>query len=178
MALTATVFSFDVQLNDLERGVYETLSFRAARHPSETDEYFMARVLAYCLEYREGIAFGRGLAEPGEPALSIADLSGTRLSWIEIGAPDAARLHLASKASPRVAVYTHRDPAPWLRQLEGERIHRREAIETFAFDRALISAMVQRMERRMALTLMRADGHLYVTVGEVTFEGPLTPIAL
>ena len=71
MALTATVYSIDVQLNDVDRGVYDALTFKAAQHPSESNEYFVARILAYCLEYAEGISFGKGLAEPDEPAITI-----------------------------------------------------------------------------------------------------------
>ena len=111
MALTATIYNFDVQLADVDRGVYESLSFKVAQQPSETEEYLLSRVLAYCLEYTEGIAFSKGIAEPDVPALSVRDLTGTLKVWIDVGAPDAARLHKASKASPRVAVYTHRDPA-------------------------------------------------------------------
>lgn len=174
MALTATIYSFDVQLNDLDRGVYDPLAFKAAQHPSESTEYMVARVLAYCLEYREGIAFGKGLAEPDEPAITITDLAGSRQAWIEIGAPDADRLHRASKACPRVVVYTHKDPAVWLRQLEGQRIHKREGIEVVALDRGLIAELVARLERRMAFTLMRSDNHLYLTLGDDTIEGALT----
>src|SRR5688500_9534408 len=111
VALTATIYTFDIQLAHVDRGVYETLALRAARHPSETEEYLLTRVLAYCLEYAEGIAFSKGLAEPDEPALAVRDLTGALRVWIDVGAPDAARLHKASKAAPRVAVYTHRDPA-------------------------------------------------------------------
>jgi uncharacterized protein YaeQ len=174
MALTATIYSFDVQLNDLDRGAYDAIAFKAAQHPSESSEYLIARVLAYCLEYREGIAFGRGLAEPDEPAVTITDLAGTRQVWIEIGAPDAARLHRASKACPRVIVYTHKDPATWLRQLEGERIHKRESIEVIALDRGMISTLVARLDRRMAFTLMRSEDHLYITLGDETIEGSLS----
>ena len=178
MALTATVYSFEVQLNDLDRGVYEALAFKAAQHPSESDEYLIARVLAYCLEYREGISFGRGLAEPNEPAITVSELSGTRSAWIEIGSPDAERLHRASKSTPRVAVYTHKDPASLLRQLAGERIHRRDAIELVALDRTLIASMVERLERRMAFTLMVSEGHLYVTIGDETLEGVISKLSL
>ena len=173
MALTATVFSFEVQLNNLDRGVYETLAFKAAQHPSESDEYFVARVLAYCLEYTDGISFGRGLAEPDEPAIAVNDLSGTRQSWIEIGNPNAERLHRASKASPRVVVYTHKDPVALFRQLSGERIHRREHIEVLALDRDLIAAIVERLERRMTFALMLNEDHLYVTIGDVTLDAQL-----
>ena len=178
MALTATVYSFEVQLNDLDRGVYEALSFKAAQHPSESDEYLVARVLAYCLEYREGISFGRGLAEPNEPAITVSELSGTRTAWIEIGSPDAERLHRASKATLRVAVYAHKDPASLRRQLAGARIHRREAIELVALDRTLIAALVERLERRMAFTLMVSENHLYVTLGDETLDGAVTRLSL
>src|SRR5665647_3956724 len=76
MALTATIYNFDVQLGDVDRGVYETLSFKVAQQPSETEEYLLSRVLAYCLEYAEGIAFSKGIAEPDVPALAVRDLTG------------------------------------------------------------------------------------------------------
>jgi len=173
MALGATIYNFDVQLANVDRGVYETLSFRAAQHPSETNEYLVARVLAYCIEFTEGIAFSKGLAEPDEPAIAVRDLTGALISWIEIGAPDAARLHRASKASPRVAVYTHRDPRGWVRSLEGERIHRAESMELYAFDRDLIAALAERLDRRMSFDLSLSDGELYVTLAGETFTGPL-----
>jgi uncharacterized protein YaeQ len=178
MALTALVYTFEVQLSHVDRGVYETLSFKAAQHPSETDEYLIARVLAYCLEYREGIAFSRGLAEPDEPAISIRDLTGALEAWIEIGLPDAARLHKASKASPRVAVYAHKDPRTWLGALEGERVHRREAIEVYALDRELIDALKERLDRRMKLEMTMTDGQLYVTTGGETLEGEIGRLPL
>ena len=102
MALASTIYTFDIELADTDRGVYETLALRVAQHPSETEEFLVTRVLAYCLEYTEGIEFSRGLAEPDEPAIAIRDLTGAWRAWIEIGAPDAARLHKASKAAPRV----------------------------------------------------------------------------
>ena len=178
MALTATVYSVNVQLSDLDRGVYESLAFKAAQHPSESDEYLVARVLAYCLEYREGISFGKGLAEPDEPAITITDLAGTRQAWVEIGTPDAERLHRASKTSPRVVVYTHKDPATLLRKLEGERIHRKESIVIVALDRELIAALAARLERRMALTIMVSDAHLYVTHDGTTIDGAIRRLAL
>ena len=173
MALTALVYTFEIQLSHVDRGVYETLSFKAAQHPSETDEYLIARVLAYCLEYREGIAFSRGLAEPDEPAISIRDLTGALQAWIEVGLPDPARLHKASKASPRVAIYSHKDPRGWLGQLEGERVHRKESIELYVLDRELIEALKERLDRRMKLELTVTDGQLYVVAGGETLSGTI-----
>jgi len=171
VALTATIHTFDIQLADVDRGVYETLALRVARHPSETEEYLLTRVLAYCLEYAEGISFSKGLSEPDEPALSIRDLTGALRAWIEVGTPDAARLHKASKAAPRVAVYMHKDPTNFVRQLAGERIHRADALELIAVDRALLADLVGRLDQRMAFDLSVTDGDLYLTIDGATLTG-------
>lgn len=167
------MFTFEIELADVDRNVYESLSFRVAQHPSETEAYLLTRVLAYCLEYREGIAFSKGLAEPDEPPIAVRDLSGALQAWIEIGNPDAARLHKASKASPRVAVYTHKDPAQLSRSLAGERVHKIETIEVFAMDRELLAWLTERLERRMQFALMRTEGELFVTVDEDSHHAPL-----
>ncbi|MEO7083319.1 MAG: YaeQ family protein [Gemmatimonadaceae bacterium] len=174
MALTATIYNFDIQLSDVDRGVYETLSFRAAKQPSETEEYLVTRVLAYCLEYTDGISFTKGIADPDEPGVVVKDLTGALKVWIDIGSPDAARLHKASKASPRVVVYTHKDPQGLLRQFAGERIHKAESIEIRAFDRELVDAIVTRLDRRTAFDLAVTERHLYVTLGGETLEGAVT----
>src|SRR5690349_14944233 len=153
MALTATIYNLDVELADTDRGVYESLSFKVAQQPSESDEHMMARVLAYCLEYTEGIGFSKGIAEPEVPALFVRDLTGALRVWIDIGAPDAARLHKASKAAPRVVVYTHKDPAQLLRALAGERIHRAEDLELYALDRELIDELVAHRDRRTTMNV-------------------------
>jgi len=178
MALTATMYTFDVELADVDRGVYESLSLRVAQQPSETEEYLVTRVLAYCLEYGEGIAFSRGLAEPDEPALAVRDLTGAWRSWIEIGAPNAARLHKASKTAPRVVIYAHKDPEQLVRHLAGERIHRAGALEIYAVDRALVAELVARLERRMVFALAVSDRHLYVTLGDTTISGVVTRFGL
>lgn len=171
MAQTATVYTFDIQLSDMDRGVYESLAVRAARQPSETEDYLLTRVLAYCLEYAEGLAFSRGLAEPDEPALAVRDLDGTLRVWIDIGAPDAARLHKASKLAPRVVVYTHKDAAQLVRQLGEGKIFRAEALEVYAVDRALLAELAERLERRMVFALAISDRHLYLTLGESSLSG-------
>lgn len=172
MALGATVYVFDIDLADSDRGVYETLSLRVARHPSESDEYLVARILAYCLEYTAGIAFSSGgLSDPNDPAVAVRDLTGALLAWIDVGTPDAPRLHRASKAAPRVAVYVHKDPAQWLRSLSGARIHRADALQVFLLDRRFVAALCARLERRMAFALSVAGGELYASFGDATLSG-------
>ncbi len=178
MALTATIHNFDIQLSDVDRGVYETLALRVARHPSETEEYLLTRVIAYCLEYAEGIAFSKGLAEPDEPPLAIRDLTGALKVWIDIGAPDAARLHKASKAASRVAVYTHKDPAQIVRQLAGERIHRAEQLELYGVDRELLAELAARLDRRMTFGLSVSDGQIYIDIDGRTLTGSATRFSL
>ena len=173
MALGATVYAFTVRLADADRGVYETLNLRLARHPSETAEFLLTRLLAYCLEYTEGIACSRGLSDPDEPAIAVRDLTGALLKWIDIGTPEASRLHKAAKAARRVAVYVHRDLDAWRARLAGERIHRAEALEIHAVERELLAALVARLERRMEIDLAVADRTLYLTVNGETLTATL-----
>ncbi len=171
MALTATIYNFDIELSDTDRHVYESLSLRVARHPSESEDYLVARLFAYLLEFTEGIEFSRGLSDPEEPAITVRDLTGAIKVWIEIGTPDAARLHKASKAAPRVAVYTHKEPTQFLKQLAGEKIYRAEALELYSLDRAMINALVARLERRIAFSLSVSDRELYLSIGTDNLTG-------
>ena len=172
------MYTADVVLSDVDRGVYESLSIKAACQPSETEEYFATRILAYCLEYKEGIAFSKGISEPDVPAISVRDLTGALQSWIEIGSPDAARLHKASKASPRVAVYTHKEPRIFLRAYEGERIHKAESLELYAVDRELLAEFVQRLERRMKFAMTVTDGQLFLDFGSDSVSGAVERLTL
>jgi len=165
------MYVFEVRLADADRGVYETLPIRAARHPSETAEYLVTRLLAYCLEYTEGIAFSKGLSDPDEPAITVRDLTGALQAWIEVGAPDASRLHKAAKSAPNVAVYVHRDVDTLLSRLAGERIHRSETLRICAVDRELLAAFVARLDRRMDFDLAVSDRTIYLSLGEETLTG-------
>jgi uncharacterized protein YaeQ len=172
VATGATIYNFDIDLADADRSVYESLALRLARHPSESEEYLVTRVLAYALEHAKGIAFSTGgLSDPDEPALAVRDLSGALRVWIEVGCPDAARLHKASKASPRVVVYTHKDAERLALRLSSERIHRADALELYSIDPALISALTSRLDRRMAFALSISHRELFVSIGADTLTG-------
>jgi len=173
MALTATIYNFDVELADSDRHVYETIALRVARHPSESQEYLVTRLLAYLAEFTDGIEFSRGVSEPDEPAIVVRDLTGRIATWIDVGTPDAARLHKASKAAGRVVVYTHKDTGQFLKQLAGERIHRAEALELYAVDRELVAALASRLDRRLAMSVSIAGREFYVAIGTETLSGPI-----
>ena len=168
MALSATVYNLAVELADVDRGAYTSLELRIARHPSETPEYLLTRLLAYCLEYTEGIAFTDGVSAVDEPAVLVRDLTGRITAWIEVGAPSAARLHRGSKAAKRCAIYTHRDPAQVLALYAAERIHRADAIPLYSFGRGYIERVTATLARRAKLAVSRTDGQLYLDVDGTT----------
>jgi uncharacterized protein YaeQ len=170
MAQGATIYQFQIELADIDRGVYETFDVRAARHPSEGVDYLVTRVLAYCLEYTAGIAFSQGIAAGDEPALWVRDLTGRVITWIEVGLPDAERLHRGSKQSERAVVYTHRDAGQLAAQLSGKKIYRAETIPIYAFDRRFIAALAERLDRRSTLSISVTEGQLYVAMGEQSFS--------
>src|SRR5436190_3535893 len=171
MALPATIYNFDIELADSDRGVYESLALRMARHPSESEDHLIARLLAYLLEFVDGLAFSRGISDPDEPAIAVRDLTGAIDTWIDVGTPDAARLHKASKAATRVVVYTHKDPRQFLNRLAGEKIHRADKLELYAIDRALVSALVARLDRRVAPSVSVADREFYISLGAENLSG-------
>ncbi len=145
-----------------------------ARHPSETAEYMLVRLLAYCLEYQEGIALTEGLSSGDEPALVVRDLTGRVTAWIEVGLPDASRLHRGSKLAGRAAVYTHRDARQLLSQLSGAKIHRAADIPIRAFDRTAVEELAALIERRASLAVSISGGELLVALGERTFTLAVT----
>ena len=170
MAAGAVMYTFAVQLADVDRGVYEELTLRAARHPSETDAYMMTRVLAYCLEYVEGIAFSEGISSTAEPAVLVRDLTGRLTTWIEVGAPDAERLHYASKLADRTTVYTHRDPEKVIAAWAGKRIHQLEQITLQSFDPGFMDSAVAALERRNTLSVSVVERQLYLELNGRTLS--------
>ena len=157
----------------MDRHVYETLELRVARHPSETAEYMLVRILAYCLEYQEGIALTEGVSSGSEPALVVRDLTGRITGWIEVGMPDAERLHRGSKLAGRVAVYTHRDVRQLMGNLNGQHIHRSEDIPIRAFDRTLIEEIAAHLDRRISMSLSVTGGELFLALGDESWTLPL-----
>jgi uncharacterized protein YaeQ len=178
MALGATIYVFKIDLADSDRGVYEPLELRVARHPSETEDHLLTRVLAYCLEYTEGIAFSNGLFESDQPTIAVRDLTGALRAWIDVGAPEAPRLHRAAKLAPRVAIYTNKDAVQLAARLGAERIHRVEAMELYAVNRDWLASLAARLTRRMEFTLTVAERHIYLSLGEETLAGVIERVEI
>jgi uncharacterized protein YaeQ len=174
MAASATMYHLQIDLSDVDRGVYEAIDLRVARHPSETMRYLLTRVIAYCLCHEEGIAFSKGLSTVEEPAVWVKDPQGNLRVWIEIGTPTAERMHKASKASPRVVVFTQNDPALLKKAARTKAIHKAEAIEVYALDGALLDALDAATDRNARWTVVHTEGTLYVTSGDTSISGNVT----
>ena len=171
MALPATMRRFEIELADADRGVYESLDWRVAQHPSESERYLVARVLARAIEHAEGFEFNKGgVSNDEEPALVQRDLRGDILAWIEVGAPSTDRLHKASKLSPRVVVYTWRNTDDLATAIRERGVHRADALELNALDPAFLDGIASTLDRTNRWSLSISGGALYLTIGDKLHE--------
>lgn len=173
MALPSTIHRLDIDLSDVDRGVYTQLELRLARHPSESLRYLITRALAYALCHEEGIAFSRGgLSSTDEAPVAVTDPTGRLLHWIDIGTPSPERLHKAAKAADSVSLFTSSELVALRRAAAS--IHRAAEIAVTTFPQAFLDGLGDALGRRSSLDLLRNDGWLHATLDGQTFEAPLT----
>jgi len=156
---------FEIELADSDRGIYESLDLRVAQHPSESDRYQVARVIARCLEHAEGLVFTKGLSADDEPALWQRDLTDRLQAWIEVGSPSTDRLHRASKHGARVVVYAWQRPAELARQIAVAKVHRSAELELHALDPAFLDRVAPTLDRNNKWELSVSGGGIYLTIG-------------
>lgn len=172
MANPSTLFRFRLQVSDIDRNVYEALDFRIAMHPSENPPFLLTRILAYALNYQEGLEFSaEGLADPESPCLLLRGQHGGYQLWIEVGNPNAKKAHKASKASSHLKIYTYKDPQNLLRELQSNTVHRAADIEIYSFASSLLDKLGATLERDNSWNLTHSEGSLVVIVGDTTIEG-------
>lgn len=177
MALPATLRRFEIALADSDREVYEQLELRVAQHPSESERYLVARVLARALEHTDGLEFSKGgVSDDTEPALVVRDLRGDLVAWIEIGAPTPDRLHKATKACKRVVVYTWKGVEAQAAAITERGVHRADTIELNALPPELLDAVATTLDRVNRWDLSVAGGALYLTINGTLFEGAVARI--
>ncbi len=178
MALT-TIYHVKLTLSDVERGVYETLDLRLAQHPSESLRFLVTRLIAYALSYEDGIAFSKGgVSSTDEPAVIVHDPTGLVLAWIEVGAPSAERLHRASKAARRVALFTSADVSTLEAEARAGNIHRASELDVWRLEADFLDSVAQRLERTIQLELVHTDGQLYLTLAGDVLEGTVARVPL
>ena len=174
MALTSTLYRFTVDLSDVDRNLYQTLEFRAAMHPSESLPFFITRVLAYCLNFQDGLEFSGGISTPDDPALRVIGHRGNTDLWIDIGNPTVKRIHKASKSAGQVLIYTHKDARMLVEEFKAEEVHNLQGIGIYSLEQKFLNSLGGTLNRDNRWELTRNEGQLYVGVGKETFEGSLT----
>jgi uncharacterized protein YaeQ len=163
MALKATIYKAELQIADMDRNYYQTHLLTLARHPSETDERMMIRLLAFAIHANEALTFTKGLFDTDEPDLWQKDLTGAIELWIEVGQPDDKRLMKACGRSEKVVVYSYSATSHiWYKQI-ANKLDRARNLSVINIP-AEASAQLEKMaNRNMQLQCTIQDGQIYLT---------------
>lgn len=163
MALKATIFKAELQIADMDRNYYRVHALTIARHPSETDERMMMRLLAYALHASESLAFGKGLSTDDEPDLWRKDLTGAIELWIDVGQPDEKRIRRACGRAREVFVYSYggQGAAIWWNQIAGK-LERNDNLSVVSVPAACSQALAKLARRNMQLHCTIQDGQLWL----------------
>jgi uncharacterized protein YaeQ len=169
MALRSTIYKTELQVSDLDRGVFESRSLAIARHPSETEERLMVRLLAYALHLGEGLEFGRGISNEDEAAIWQRDLTGRLLLWIEVGLPDERALRRACGRADAVILYTYggRSAAQWWGQNAGP-LERLANLQVFDLPQAFTLALAEKAARNLQVQVTVQDREVWFSIGDRT----------
>jgi len=181
MALKATIYKANVQLADMDRQVYGDHSATIARHPSETDERMMMRVLAHALNapsdnHHGALEFAKSLWDTDEPDLWQKDLTGQIVQWIEVGQPDEKRLMKASPRSERVTVYSFSHSTPIWWSGIASKLTRARNLTVWQVPAEQSQALAALAQRTMQLQVTVQDGTVWVADGQRSVE--VSPVRL
>lgn len=174
MALKATIYKIDLQISDLDRHYYQRHALTVARHPSETDERMMVRVLAFALYADPALEFGKGLSSEDEPDLWRKDLTGAIQQWIEVGLPDEKRLRRAAGRSDQVIVFSYggRNADIWWEQNQPT-LRRLDKLTVIRLAMEQTLALADAVERTLQIDCTLQDGELWLVIDGVSLH--LTP---
>ncbi len=176
MALAPVLYEFVVELHQIDRGVEQTFSIRLARHPSETLERVWLRLLGYCWQWRDGIAFGPGISDPEQPDILATDLTGEIVLWMRVGKADAIKLQRERDRHPRANVVVLFESPERLERFREELAREGgdlERIQIAAVAPELLDALGGWDARRTKVSLTLVGDHLYLESGGVPLDGPL-----
>ncbi len=163
MALKSTIFKAELQVADLDRGHFADYSLTIARHPSETDERMMVRLLAFALYAGPDLSFGKGISTDEEPALWEVDPAGVIRCWIEVGLPDETRIRKASHKADRAIVLTYgaRGVDVWWKA-NADALKRFDNLEVWRLSGEDTAALAGLAERSMKLSCTIQEGTVYL----------------
>lgn len=177
MALKATIFKAELRIADMDRNYYRDHALTIARHPSETDERMMVRVLAFALHAHEALAFGKGLGADDEPDLWQKDLTGAIDVWIDVGQPDEKRVRRACGRAAQVFIYAYGGRVVdtwWNRAREG--LEHVSNLRVMKLSSTSSQAAARLAERTMRLDCTIQDGQIWLADATHTVEVDLAPI--
>lgn len=174
MALKSTIFKIELQLSDLDRHYYQTHALTIARHPSETDERMMTRVIAFALNAHEALEFGKGLSTDEEPDLWRKDLTGTVEQWIEVGLPDEKRLRKAAGRAGEVLVYAYggRSAEIWWEQNQSS-LRKLDKLSVFVLPAEQTKALAKTVTRSLQVNATVQEAELWLVIGDQSLH--ITP---
>jgi len=176
MALKATICKASLQIADVDRNYYAEHALTVARHPSETDERMMARLLAFALNAHERLAFCKGLSDTDEPDLWQKDLTGAIEHWIEVGQPDDKRLLRACGRAEKVTVYAYGNRAELWWQPLAEKLERAKNLTVWRIPVPAAQALEKLAGRSMQLQCTVQEGQLYFSDAAETVQLQLAPL--
>ncbi|MBT1074352.1 YaeQ family protein [Geobacter grbiciae] len=170
MALPSTIYKASLQLSDIDRGVYESLQATVAKHPSETDERLVARLLAWAIFHEPELSFTKGLCVGEEPDLWVKGPDGRVRFWVEVGLPESDRIIKASRHTEKVALLAcGRALANWDQQ-HLPRLTGLPNLTVVSLDQAFITTLAARLERSITWSVTITEGTVYLEVDGVTHE--------
>jgi uncharacterized protein YaeQ len=177
MALPATIYRVNLQLADLDRGIYESLQATVARHPSETAERLVARLLAYAIFYEPGLSFTRGISAGDEPDAWVKGPDDRVILWVEVGLPEAERLIRAQRHASRVALVACGRSLPSWEQQHLPKVAELPRITIIAVPLPALDSLTSLLERVVTWSVTITEGALYLDAGGVTVEATLRVLA-
>ncbi|KRE89391.1 hypothetical protein ASG87_03360 [Frateuria sp. Soil773] len=169
MALNATIHKAELSVSDMDRHYYATHALTLARHPSETEERLMVRLLAFALYADERLEFGKGISDEDEPALWRKAYTDEIELWIELGQPDEARIRKACGRARQVVVFTYGGRAAdiWWDKA-GNALTRNDNLSVLDIDEASVRALASLCDRGMRLQCLIQDGEVQLIAGDTT----------
>ncbi len=169
------LYRFQIDLSDIDRGLYEALDFRVVQHPSEILSFLLTRVLGYTLSYNPDLKFSAiGLGDPDTPALQSTNVNGAIDLWIEVGNPSARKLHKATKTAKQVVVYTYKSADVLIADIKNNSVHRAGEIKIYSFSTKFLETLEKLLRKNNRWSILIQQGQMDVNVGEETVSMELT----
>ena len=176
MALRAIIYKAELQIADMDRHYYADHALTIARHPSETDERMMVRLLAYAIYAQEGIAFTKGLFDVDEPEVWVKSLTGEITLWIDLGQPDEARIRRACGRAERVVLLCYSSSCDvWWKQI-ASKLTRFSNLTVLQLPAETSQALASLAERNMRLQCMVQDGEIWINTDTQSVPVKLIPL--